>query len=36
MIRTDLLYEAAGFGEFKPPPSVSIAAGGKGLEGIGG
>jgi hypothetical protein len=36
VIRTDLLYEAKGFGEFKPPASVSIQHGGKGEEGIGG
>jgi hypothetical protein len=36
VIRTDLLYEAKGFGEFKPPASVSVQHGGKGEEGIGG
>lgn len=36
MIRTDLLYEAKGFGEFKPPASVSVQHGGKGEEGAGG
>jgi hypothetical protein len=36
VIRTDLLYEAKGFGQFKPPASVGVAQGGKGEEGIGG
>ncbi|CAD6575237.1 MAG: hypothetical protein TREMPRED_001338, partial [Tremellales sp. Tagirdzhanova-0007] len=33
VIRTDLLYEARGFGTFKPPASVGIAQGGKAEEG---
>lgn len=40
VIRTDLLYEARGFGAFKPsalaPASVGENKGGKGEEGIGG
>ena len=36
VIRTDLLYEARGFGTFKPPASVGIAQGGKAEEGAGG
>lgn len=36
VIRTDLLYEAQGFGEFKPPASVGVKQGGKAEEGIGG
>lgn len=36
VIRTDLLYEAKGFGAFKPPASVGVKQGGKGEEGIGG
>ncbi|WWC92884.1 uncharacterized protein L201_007846 [Kwoniella dendrophila CBS 6074] len=36
VIRTDLLYEAKGFGQFKPPTSVGIKQGGKEEEGIGG
>ncbi|KAK4684006.1 hypothetical protein P7C73_g6203, partial [Tremellales sp. Uapishka_1] len=36
VIRTDLLYEAKGFGEFKPPNSVGVMQGGKAEEGIGG
>ncbi|WVF68529.1 hypothetical protein IAT40_003297 [Kwoniella sp. CBS 6097] len=36
VIRTDLLYEAQGYGQFKPPASVGVVQGGKGEEGIGG
>ncbi|WVR07993.1 hypothetical protein IAU60_005036 [Kwoniella sp. DSM 27419] len=36
VIRTDLLYEAKGFGMYKPPASVGFAQGGKAEEGIGG
>lgn len=36
VIRTDLLYEAKGFGAFKPPASVGVKQGGKGEEGAGG
>jgi hypothetical protein len=36
VIRTDLLYEAKGFGQYKPPASVGVAQGGKAEEGIGG
>ncbi|KAK8870106.1 hypothetical protein IAR55_000676 [Kwoniella newhampshirensis] len=36
VIRTDLLYEAKGFGAFKPPASVGVVQGGKAEEGIGG
>lgn len=36
VIRTDLLYEAKGFGQYKPPASVGVKQGGKGEEGIGG
>ncbi|WWC73612.1 uncharacterized protein I206_107584 [Kwoniella pini CBS 10737] len=36
VIRTDLLYEAKGFGQFKPPASVSVKIGGKDEEGLGG
>ncbi|WRT69777.1 uncharacterized protein IL334_006768 [Kwoniella shivajii] len=36
VIRTDLLYEAKGFGQFKPPASVGVKQGGKEEEGIGG
>ncbi|WWC65920.1 uncharacterized protein I303_108542 [Kwoniella dejecticola CBS 10117] len=36
VIRTDLLYEAKGFGQFKPPASAGVKVGGKDEEGIGG
>jgi hypothetical protein len=36
VIRTDLLYEAKGVGQYKPPASVGGKQGGKGEEGIGG
>ncbi|WWD15601.1 hypothetical protein CI109_100023 [Kwoniella shandongensis] len=36
VIRTDLLYEAKGFGAFKPPASVGVVQGGKAEEGTGG
>jgi hypothetical protein len=36
VIRTDLLYEAKGFGQFKPPASVGVKQGGNEEEGIGG
>lgn len=36
VIRTDLLYEAKGFGQFKPPASVGVKQGGKEEEGLGG
>ncbi|ORY30191.1 hypothetical protein BCR39DRAFT_529889 [Naematelia encephala] len=36
VIRTDLLYEAKGFGQFRPPASVGVAQGGKAEEGLGG
>lgn len=36
VIRTDLLYEAKGFGQFKPPASVGVKQGGNEEEGLGG
>lgn len=36
VIRTDLLYEAKGFGQYKPPASVGVKQGGKEEEGLGG
>ena len=36
VIRTELLYEAKGFGQYKPPVSVGTNQGGKEEEGIGG
>lgn len=36
VIRTDLLYEAKGFGQYKPPTSVGFKQGGKEEEGLGG
>ncbi|WVQ80910.1 hypothetical protein IAT38_003017 [Cryptococcus sp. DSM 104549] len=36
VIRTELLFEAKGFGQFKPPASVGTAQGGKAEEGLGG
>ncbi|KAK6908848.1 hypothetical protein I203_102853 [Kwoniella mangroviensis CBS 8507] len=36
VIRTDLLYEARGFGQYKPPASVGMKQGGKEEEGLGG
>ena len=36
VIRTELLYEAKGFGQYKPPASVGTNQGGREEEGIGG
>ncbi|KAG8859085.1 hypothetical protein FRB96_004655 [Tulasnella sp. 330] len=35
VIRTDLLYEAKGFGAFKPPMGVGVAQGGNAVDGLG-
>ncbi len=36
VIRTELLFEAKGYGQFAPPASAGVLQGGKGMEGAGG
>lgn len=36
VMKTDLLFEAQGFGDFKPPAIAGVRQDGKGREGLGG